>query len=127
MILLLEQNQIKQFKDNQQSLTYNTSHDITKPRFTINNLNKKIVITANEGDFVNSNEILLKNKVLFKSKKFKIMSDNVLFDRKNQTAKSENNSIFTSQNTKINSEGFNIIQKGDVILFMGKTSLISSK
>ena len=55
--------------------------DITKPKFTINNLNQQISITANEGNFLNDEEIILKNDVIFKSKKFTIHSDNVIFNK----------------------------------------------
>ena len=34
--------------------------DITKPKFTINSENQKISISANEGNFLNNDEILLK-------------------------------------------------------------------
>ena len=62
----------------------NSSYDILKPKFTINNKKNKITITANQGDFLNKNEILLKNEVLFISKRFKISSDEVLFNKNNQ-------------------------------------------
>ena len=41
--------------------------DITKPKFTINSENQKISISANEGNFLNNDEILLKNDVVFES------------------------------------------------------------
>ena len=44
--------------------------------------------------------------------------------KKNQTAVSNSTSKFESEGTKIISEGFNITEKGDIILFNGKTSLI---
>ena len=50
--------------------------------------------------------------MLFKSSKFSIESDNVIFDRKEQTAKSKNNSTFKSKKTEISAEGFNIYDKG---------------
>lgn len=103
------------------------SYDILKPKFTINNEKNKIVVTANKGDFLNDNEILLKNKVLFVSKKFKIYSDKVLFNKNDQTASSENESIFLSEGTKIISKGFDIIEEGNIIQFNGKTSLTLSK
>ena len=34
--------------------------DITDPRFSINNFDRKILITAKEGDFINKDKILLK-------------------------------------------------------------------
>ena len=55
---------------------------------------------------------------------FKILSDEVMFDRKKQTANSNQNSKFVSDGTKIISEGFKLIEKGDIILFNGKTSVL---
>ena len=60
----------------------------------------------------------------FKSKNFKIYSDEVTFDRKEQIANSKKKSRFESDGTEIISEGFSILQQGDIILFNGKTSLI---
>ena len=104
-----------------------TSYDILKPKFIINNLNEIINISANEGNFINENEVLLQNDVLFESDKFKIFSNNVLFDKTNQTANSKSDSTFVSKKTKIKSKGFNIIDQGNIIEFKGKTYLILSK
>ena len=98
--------------------------DITDPRFSINNFDRKILITAKEGDFINKDKILLKKNVLFKSNKFSIESDNVIFNRKDQTAESYENSIFRSNNTKISSEGFNIYDNGNKIKFHGNSVII---
>ena len=46
---------------------------------------------------------------------------------KKQTAKSESISKFKSKGAEIISEGFRIIEQGDIILFDGKTSLILSQ
>ena len=46
------------------------------------------------------------------------------FDKNKQTAVSESRSKFKSDGTEIISEGFKITEKGNVILFVGKTSLI---
>ena len=97
--------------------------DITAPRFSINSLNQKILVTAKEGSFVDKDKILLKKNVLFKSNKFSIESDNVIFDRKEQTARSENNSTFKSKKTKISAEGFNIYDKGQKIKFFGNSTI----
>ena len=107
--------------------TKNTSYDVLKPKFTINNQKDKISVTANEGNFINKNDILLNKNVLFKSKNFTIYSDNVLYNKKKQTAKSNTESIFVSEGTNIESEGFNIIEHGDVIEFIGKSKIILSK
>ncbi len=100
------------------------SADITDPRFSIDNLDRKILITAREGNFIDDNKILLKKNVLFKSKKFSIISDNVIFNRKEQTAKSDNKSIFKSNKTKISSEGFDIYDNGNKIKFHGNSKII---
>ena len=92
-----------------------TAYDIIKPKFTINNEKSKISVTANEGNFMNKNDILLRENVLFKSKDFTIYSDDVLYNKKKQTANSERDSIFVSEGTKIESEGFNIIENGNII------------
>ena len=63
--------------------------------------NQKISISANEGNFLNKNEILLKNDVVFKSKKFTIFSDDVIFNKNQQTASSTKKSRFISSNTSI--------------------------
>ena len=93
--------------------------DITEPKFAINSDKQKIFVTAKEGNFINETEILLKNNVLFKSNNFTIETDNVIFDRKKQTAKSNTNSLFKSEKTKISSEGFNIYDNGKKIKFFG--------
>ena len=104
-----------------------TDYDIVEPKFTINNKNKKIYVTANQGNFIEDNNILLKEKVRFRSKDFIIYSDDVLFNQENQTAKSSNNSIFKSDGAQINSEGFNITEKGNIIKFNGKSKLTLTK
>ena len=43
---------------------------------------------------------------------------------KTQIANSKKNSRFESDGTEIISEGFSILQQGDIILFSGKTSLV---
>ena len=67
----------------------NTNIDIVEPKFSINNSKNKIFITAKEGNFINEDEILLKKNVVFKSDKFTISSDNVIFDKKKLTAKTK--------------------------------------
>ena len=49
--------------------------DITEPRFAINNNSTKIHITAKEGNFINKDEILLKENVRFKSNDFSIETE----------------------------------------------------
>tara|TARA_Y100001970_G_scaffold40359_1_gene49694 strand:- start:163 stop:519 length:357 start_codon:yes stop_codon:yes gene_type:complete len=106
--------------DDDISININNS-DITKPKFTINSENQKISISANEGNFLNKNEILLKNDVVFKSKKFTIFSDDVIFNKNQQTASSTKKSRFISSNTSILANGFEILDEGNKINFFGKT------
>ena len=100
------------------------SFDILNPKFTINNENEIITIQAKNGNFLNQNNVVLENDVVFKSDKFKIYSSKVLFDKKNQTAYSKNDSTFVSEGTTIKSKGFEIIDKGNTIQFYGKTKII---
>ena len=98
--------------------------DISKPKFTINNEKKKIYITASEGNFLNKDEILLKKNVKFKSNDFIIETDNVVFNRNKQTARSKTKSLFKSEKTTIFSDGFNIFDKGNRIIFYGNSQVI---
>ncbi len=98
--------------------------DIAEPKFSINNEKKKIYITASEGNFLNKNEVLLKDKVRFKSNDFSIETEKVIFNRDKQTARSETKSIFKSKNATIFSDGFNIHDKGNKISFYGKSNII---
>lgn len=102
----------------------NKTSDILKPKFSINSNKQKISITANVGNFLTEDQILLENNVIFKSNKFKIFTDNVLFNKKNLVATSKNKSKFISEKTSIDSMGFDIIENGNIINFKGKTKLI---
>ena len=119
---------IKQISTNNEKLkniqTKSTNVDISQPKFAINNESKKIYITAEEGNFLNKNEILLKENVRFKSNDFSIETENVVFDRNNQTAHSETKSLFKSKNTTISSDGFDIHEKGNKIIFYGNAYII---
>ena len=98
--------------------------DIIQPKFTINSENQKIAVTAKEGNFISESKILLKKDVIFRSKKFKIMSDDVVFDKKYLTASSSQKSKFIAKKTSIVSNGFEIFDNGNKINFNGKTILI---
>ena len=98
--------------------------DIINPKFSINSESQKIAVTAKEGNFISENKILLKKDVIFKSKKFKIMSDDVIFDKKYLTANSSQKSKFIAKKTSIVSNGFEIFDNGNKINFYGKTILI---
>lgn len=98
--------------------------DISKPRFAINNESKKIYITAGKGNFLNKDEVLLEDNVRFKSNDFSIETENVIFNRNKQTAQSKTKSFFKSKNASISSNGFNIHDDGNKIIFYGKSYII---
>jgi len=98
--------------------------DISEPKFAINNESKKINITAREGNFLNKDEVLLKDNVRFKSNDFSIETENVIFNRNKQTAESKTKSLFKSKNTIISSDGFSIYDKGNKIIFYGSSNII---
>ena len=97
--------------------------DIVKPKFSISGKNSEIFITAKNGNFINEEKILLDNNVTFKSKEFQLVSDNVIFDRKNLIATSKNKSKFSAKNTSITAAGFDITDNGNIINFKGQTVL----
>ena len=98
--------------------------DISKPKFAINNETKKIYISAGEGNFLNKDEVLLKNNVKFKSSDFSIETDKVIFNRNKQTAQSNTKSLFKSKNAVIFSNGFDIHDNGNKIIFYGNSNII---
>ena len=98
--------------------------DISEPKFAINNESKKIYITASQGNFINKDEVLLKKNVRFKSNNFSIETEKVIFNRDKQTAKSKTKSMFKSKNATITSDGFNIHDKGNKIIFYGNSYII---
>ena len=102
----------------------NNLSDISQPKFSINSDKQKISVTAVEGNFLTEDEIILEKNVIFKSKKFKIYGDKVLFNRKSLVASSKNKARFVSDKTTIDSNGFDIIDNGNIINFKGKTKLI---
>ena len=98
--------------------------DISEPKFSINSEEQKISVTANEGNFLTEDEIALEKNVIFKSNKFKIYTDNVIFNKKTLVASSQDKAKFISENTSIDSAGFDIIENGNIINFKGKTKLV---
>ena len=112
------------YKLEQEIIFSEKKSDISKPKFSINGKKQKISVTANEANFLNNDEIILENNVIFKSSKFKIYTDNVLFNKKTLVATSKNKSKFVSKKTSIDSSGFDIIEDGSIINFKGKTKLI---
>lgn len=111
-------------KNQTKGYSQNKLSDITKPKFSINSQKQKILVTANEGNFITNDEILLEQNVVFKSNKFKIYSDNVVFNKKSFIAHSKDKSRFISKNASINSIGFDITENGNIINFKGKTKLV---
>ena len=98
--------------------------DISEPKFSINSKEQRIFVTAKEGNFLTEDEIVLEKNVIFKSNKFKIYTDNVVFNKKTFVASSQDESKFISNNTSIDSAGFDIIENGNIINFRGKTKLV---
>ena len=98
--------------------------DISEPKFAINNESKKIYITANEGNFLDKNKILLNKNVRFKSNDFSIETEKVIFNRSEQTAQSKTKTYFKAENTTILSDGFDIFEKGNKIVFYGNSFVI---
>ena len=98
--------------------------DISEPKFSINSEEQKIYVTANEGNFLTEDEIALEKNVIFRSNKFKIYTDNVVFNKKTLVASSHDKAKFISNNTSIDSAGFDITENGNVINFKGKTKLV---
>ena len=49
---------------------------------------------------------------------------NVIFNKKTFVASSQDNAKFISDNTSIDSAGFDIIENGNIINFKGKTKLV---
>jgi len=112
--------------DNSENKLYinKKTSDISEPKFSINSKKQKISVTANEGNFLTEDEIILEKNVIFKSNKFKIYTDNVVFNKKTLVASSKDESKFISNNTSIDSAGFDIIENGNIINFKGKTKLV---
>ena len=118
-------NFIEKVDNSQNKITINKKKsDISEPKFSINSEEQKISVTANEGNFLTEDEIALEKNVIFKSNKFKIYTDNVVFNKKTLVASSQDKSKFISNNTSIDSAGFDIIENGNIINFKGKTKLV---
>ena len=98
--------------------------DIINPKFTLNNKKQIIKVTADKGQFISNDLIMLKKNVEFHSENFKIYSNEVMINNLKQTAESNQNARFFSDKTEIQSEGFKILEAGDKIEFNGKTKII---
>ena len=123
LIVFYEQTNLNSFRFEEKTNNLSDA-DISEPKFAINNETKKIFITASEGNFLNKDEVLLKNNVRFKSNNFSIETDKVVFNRNQQTAQSRTRSLFKSENITISSDGFNIHDKGNKIIFHGNSYII---
>tara|TARA_B100001758_G_C17913067_1_gene354677 strand:+ start:39 stop:488 length:450 start_codon:yes stop_codon:yes gene_type:complete len=121
IFLSLVQNPFNKNQLNETKKEY--SFDIINPNFTINGRDEEISIRAKGASFINTNEILLEENVIFKSDTFTLKSPEVFFNKKNQTAYSEKNTTFISEGTRINAKGFEITNEGDKIYFKGKTKV----
>ena len=125
-ILLIFSLNFYESTDNSKNKIYinKKTSDILEPKFSINSKKQKISVTANEGNFLTEDEIILEKNVIFKSNKFKIYTDNVVFNKKTFVASSQDNSKFISNNTSIDPAGFDILENGNIINFKGKTKLV---
>ena len=123
LIVFYEQTNLNSFRFEEKTNSLSDA-DISEPKFAINNETKKIYITASEGNFLNKDEVLLRNNVRFKSNNFSIETDKVVFNRNQQTAQSKTRSLFKSKNITISSDGFNIHDKGNKIIFHGNSYII---
>ena len=116
---------IEKTDNSENKITINKkTSDISEPKFSINSEEQIISVTANEGNFLTEDEIALEKNVIFKSNKFKIYTDNVVFNKKTLVASSQDKAKFISNNTSIDSAGFDIIENGNIINFKGKTKLV---
>jgi len=123
IVFLLNSIETNDNSQNKITLDEQTS-DISEPKFSINSKEQKISVTAKEGNFLTEDEIVLEKNVIFKSNKFKIYTDNVVFNKKTLVASSQDMSKFISNNMSIDSAGFDIIENGNIINFKGKTKLV---
>ena len=125
ILFVFSLNFIEKTDNSQNQITINKKiSDISEPKFSINSEEQKISVTANEGNFLTEDEIALEKNVIFKSNKFKIYTDNVVFNKKTLVASSQDKAKFISDKTSINSAGFDIIENGNIINFKGKTKLV---
>ena len=125
ILLVFSLNFFEKADNSQNKITINKKKsDISEPKFSINSKEQKISVTANEGNFLTEDEIALEKNVIFKSNKFKIYTDNVVFNKKTLVASSHDKSKFISDKTSIDSAGFDIIENGNIINFKGKTKLV---
>ena len=125
ILFVFSLNFIEKVDNSQNQITINKKiSDISEPKFSINSEEQKISVTANEGNFLTEDEIALEKNVIFKSNKFKIYTDNVVFNKKTLVASSQDKTKFISDNTSIDSAGFDIIENGNIINFKGKTKLV---
>lgn len=114
-IFLIQKDEISQ---NESSI-----FDIINPKFTINNENNKIKVKAKRGNFLKNDNILLDKDVVFVSPNYQIKTDKVFFNQHSNDAESNSKTLFNAKNIEIISEGFNINNNGNTILFNGSSSM----
>lgn len=123
IIVFSKQNELSVIKKEDFSKNLSKA-DIDEPKFVINNESKKINITAKQGFFLNEDEILLEDNVRFKSNDFNINTSRVIFNRNKETAQSKERSLFKTENATISSDGFDIYDSGNKIIFYGNSFII---
>tara|TARA_B100001123_G_C15299494_1_gene1020508 strand:+ start:1459 stop:1902 length:444 start_codon:yes stop_codon:yes gene_type:complete len=105
-------------------IDYEYGVDIVNPKFIKDKKNKdQLKVTANKAIFLSDRKILLDGEVKYASNNFTLESNKVNFDKINFDANSEENTLFISEKVSIKSEGFNVENKGNDILFIGKSKL----
>tara|TARA_B110000014_G_C19978639_1_gene506704 strand:+ start:182 stop:625 length:444 start_codon:yes stop_codon:yes gene_type:complete len=100
---------------------YKADIDIINPRFTKEKKDKENVeVVAKKASYLSKNRMFLEGEVNYKSNEFTLKSDMVNFNQLNFDASSKQKTYFKSKKMSIESEGFEVINKGDIISFMGK-------
>ena len=105
-------------------ITYDIEADIINPKFVKEKSNKDYLkVIANKASFLSESKMFLEGDVKYKSNKFILESDKVDFDQINFNASSHEKTIFLSDKIQIDSEGFKVTEKGNIISFLGKSRL----
>ena len=106
-------------------INYEVDADIVNPKFIKEKINKDYLeVLAKKASFINESEMFLEGEVKYTSNNFTLESDKVNFDKNNFDAYSNEKTSFFSEKVSIKSQGFTVGDKGDIISFKGKSSLI---
>ena len=106
------------------NIEYKADVDIINPRFTKEKSNKEnLEVIAKKASFLSKNKMFLEGNVKFKSNDFILESDMVNFNQLSFNASSNQKTFFKSKKLEINSNGFQVTNKGDIINFKGKSSI----